>query len=294
MDGPGHPSLIDRRAVRRGFERAAAGYDAHAVVATRVEDELLGRLGLLGFEPATVLDLGCGTGRATRALRDRYREARVIGVDLAAAMLALAGRRQGWFRRFDRVRADATRLPFADATADLAFASLVLPFVDPPDALFAEVRRVLAPRGYFTFATFGPGTLVELRAAWAAVDGAAHVHPFPEMHELGDALVRAGFADPVLDLDRLTVTYADVGALLADLRGSGARNAARDRPRGLGGRDRRRRLDAAYETFRQQGRLPASVEVVYGQAWCPGTAPPVRGRRGEATVPLASIGRRTR
>jgi malonyl-CoA O-methyltransferase len=292
MDDPAEHAL-DARAIRRAFDRASATYDAAAVLQARVRDELLARLGLLGFEPGCIVDLGCGTGHATRALRDRWRDARVIAIDHAPRMLAAVRARQGWFRRFDRVCADAARLPLRDGSVDLVWSSLMLPWADDPDAVLGAVRRVLAPRGYFTFATLGPDTLRELREAWGAVDAHVHVHRFLEMHDLGDALVRAGFADPVLDVERVTLTYADLGALVADLRATGSRNAAALRPRGLGGRGRRRDLEAAYERFRIDGRLPATCEIVYGQAWAPGERPPIRGRRGEAVVPIGSIGRRT-
>lgn len=285
---------LDARAIRRAFDRASATYDAAAVLQARVRDELLRRLDLLGFAPACIVDLGCGTGHATRALRDRWRDARVIAVDHAPRMLDAARAREGWFRRFDRVCADAARLPLRDASVDLVWSSLMLQWVRDPDAVLGEVRRVLAPRGYFTFATLGPDTLGELRDAWREVDGGVHVHRFLEMHDLGDALVRAGFADPVMDVERVTLTYADLDALLADLRATGSRNAAVHRAPGLGGRSRRQRLEAAYERFRRDGRLPATCEIVYGQAWAPGERPPIRSRRGEAVVPVGSIGRRTR
>jgi malonyl-CoA O-methyltransferase len=285
---------LDVRAIRRAFGRASATYDAAAVLQARVRDELLARLDLLGFAPACIVDLGCGTGHGTRALRDRWRDARVLGVDHAPAMLAAARARQGWFRRFDRVCADAAHLPLREGSVDLVWSSLMLPWAADPDAVLREVRRVLAPRGYFTFSTLGPDTLRELREAWRAVDDGVHVHRFLEMHDLGDALVRAGFADPVMDVERVTLTYADLGGLVADLRATGARNAAALRPRGLGGRARRARLESAYERFRRDGRLPATCEIVYGQAWTPGERPPIRGRRGEAVVPVGSIGRRPR
>lgn len=294
MNAPGDEYTLDLRAIRRAFQRSARSYDDHAVLQARVSDEQLARLDLLGFAPTCIVDLGCGTGHATLALRERWRDARVLAVDLAPAMLTAAGARQGWFRRFDRVCADAARLPLRDAAVDLVFSNLMLPWAIDPDAVLGEVRRVLAPRGYFTFTTVGPDTLRELRDAWREVDDAVHVHRFLDMHDLGDALVRAGFADPVMDVERVTLTYADVGALVRDLRGTGALNAAAGRPAALGGRARRARLEAAYERFRGDGRLPATCEVVYGQAWCPGERPPVRARRGEATVAIGSIGRRTR
>lgn len=285
---------LDTRAVARAFDRASASYDAAAVLQTQVRDELLARLDLVAFEPQCIVDLGAGTGHATRALRDRWRGARVVALDVAPGMLAAAGARQGWFRRFDRVQADAARLPFRDSSVDLAFSSLMLQWAPDPDAVFAEVRRTLTPRGYFTFATFGPDTLRELRAAWSEVDGYTHVNRFLDMHDVGDALVRAGFADPVMDVDRMTLTYDDVLALMRDLKAIGAHNVNAGRPPGLTGRARLARLRTAYERFRRDGRLPATYEVVYGQAWCPGTTPPIRARRGEVAIDVGAIGRRSR
>jgi malonyl-CoA O-methyltransferase len=294
MPGPHDEFTLDARRIRDGFDRAAAAYDTVAVVQERARAELLARLDLLAFEPECIVDLGCGTGHGARALRERWRGARVVAIDGSAPMLAAAAGRLGWFRRFDRVRADATQLPLRDGTVDLVWSNLALQCASDPDALLAEVRRVLRPRGYFTFTTLGPDTLVELREAWREVDDAVHVHAFTEMHDLGDALLRAGFADPVMDVDRITLTYPDLRALTADLRANGSRNAAAGRPRGLASRSRYARLEAAYERRRRDGRLPATVEIVYGQAWSPGERPAIRSRRGETAIPIGSIGRRTR
>ncbi len=288
-------SRLELDAVRRSFERASAGYDAHAAPQGLVRDELLRRLELLSFEPAVVVDLGAGTGHGARALCARWGGARVVALDVAAGMLHAARAQSGWLRRFDRVCADAARLPFRDASVDLAFSNLLLHWAVDLDALLADVRRVLRPRGCFTFSTFGPDTLHELRAAWASVDGDSHVNRFLDMHDIGDALVRAGFADPVMDLDRHTLTYADARALMRELKANGAHNVTAARPLGCTGRDRLARVEAAYERFRGvDGRLPATCEVVYGQAWCPAETPPVRARRGETTIPLAEIGGRRR
>jgi malonyl-CoA O-methyltransferase len=166
------------------------------------------------------------------------------------------------------VRADAQRLPFADASVDVAFSNLLLPWCDA-DALFAELRRVLAPRGLLTLTGLGPDTLKELRAAWAAADTHIRVGEFIDMHDLGDGLVRAGFAAPVLDVERYTLRYADVGGLTADLKGMGARNAAAGRLKGLTSPRKLAAMRSAYEAFREDGRLPATCEVVFAQAWAP-------------------------
>jgi len=281
------------RALRSAFDRASASYDVHAVLHAQVRAELLERLDVLGFTPATVLDLGAGTGQATRALRERYRRARVLALDLAPGMLAEAGARQSWRRRFDRVCADAARLPLRAGSVDLVFSSLMLQWAVDLDAVLAEARRVLAPRGCLTFATFGPDTLCELRAAWRAVDALRHVNDFPDMHTLGDALVRAGLADPVMDVDRHTLSYTSAAALMRDLKRVGAQSVLAGRPAGLAGRARLARVEAAYGEFRlPDGRLPATYEVIYGQAWCPGDTAPVRARRGEVTIDVGAIARR--
>lgn len=269
---------LDKKAVRTAFTRAAQYYDAAAVLQREIADRLLTRLDYMRIAPARVLDLGCGTGYATVALAKRYRKAQVIGLDLAQAMTQAAQQRSakqfpfGLGRYLGRERfvsADAESLPFADRSVDLIFSSLVLQWCDP-DAVFHECRRVLRPGGLFMFTTFGPDTLKELRAAWRSVDPGLHVHDFLDMHDLGDALVRARFADPVMDVERLTLTYAQVPDVLRDLKAIGAHNAASARRSTLTGKTQFARFVKAYETFRDpDGRLPASYETVFGHAWMP-------------------------
>lgn len=281
--GPRGGTGLNLRVARRAFDRASRGYDSLAILQAEVRTQLLERLSLTALSPAVVLDAGCGTGHASRALRRRYPGSRVIALDFAPGMLQVARDQAGWLRPFDRVCADACQLPLASGRLDLVFSNLLAHWCDP-GALFAEVRRVLAPRGLFTFTCLGPDSLHELRSAWAAADGSAHVHSFRDMHDLGDELVRAGFAAPVLDVERYTLHYAELATLVADLRGSGAGNALLDRPKGLTGKGKSARLRAAYETLRAHGRLPATVEVVYGQAWAPAAA------RGEARPDGATAG----
>lgn len=286
------PYDIDLARVRRSFGRSAHAYDAAAVLQKRVRDELLERLAVVRLAPTVVLDLGAGTGHAAVALKRRYRSSQVIALDLAEGMLREAGRRQTLLRRFRRVCAQGAALPLRDASVDLVFSNLMLQWCHDPDAVFRECRRVLKPGGLLTFTTFGPDTLVELRRAWAAADERTHVNRFIDMHDLGDALVRSGLAEPVLDVERFTLTYAEVRDLMRDLKDIGAHNANAGRPRGLTGKGTLARMTAAYEAFRRDGRLPATYEVVYGQAWCPVSVPRSRHATGEVVVPIGRIGRR--
>jgi malonyl-CoA O-methyltransferase len=283
---------LDKAGIRAAFDRASPAYEAAAVLQSRVADELLSRLDPFDFQPQFVLDLGAGTGRAAAQLKRRYRRALVIALDLAPGMLRQAVNHQRLFRRFERVCADAARLPLETASVDIVFSNLMLQWCDPLDDAFAEVRRVLKPRGFFAFTTFGPDTLRELRSAWAETDTHNHVNRFIDMHDVGAALVRAGLQEPVLDVDRTQVTYSDGMALMRDLKSIGARNATAGRPRSLAGRSRLQRVLAAYESFRKDGRLPATYEIVHGAAWGSAGRPAATAHAGEVRISPSKIGRR--
>jgi len=282
---------LEPRWVRRSFDRAAKTYDAAAVLHTEVRDNLLERLQLTTLNPSVVLDAGAGTGHASRALKRRYPRALVLALDSSRNMLLEAARQQSWLRPFGRVCADAELLPLPDGSVDLIVSNLLLQWCDP-DALFAEFRRVLKPRGLLSFSAFGPDTLRELRSAWGRVDSHSHVHRFIDMHDLGDALVRSGFAAPVLDVERFTLRYLDVHKVAADLKATGAHNATAGRAKGLTTARKFAAMQAAYEGFRQDGRLPATYEVVFAHAW----APAVSARRGgdSTSVSLEEIKRELR
>jgi malonyl-CoA O-methyltransferase len=283
---------LEPRWVRRSFDRAAKTYDAAAVLHTEVRENLLQRLQLTKLQPRVVLDAGAGTGHAGRALKRSYPKALVVALDSSHKMLQEARRQQSWLRSFERVCADAELLPLGEGSIDLIVSNLMLQWCNP-DAVFAEFRRVLAPHGLLSFSAFGPDTLRELRAAWQQVDSHSHVHQFIDMHDLGDALVRAGFAAPVLDVERFTLQYLNVRKVAADLKATGAHNATAGRPKGLTGTRKFAAMQAAYESFRQDGRLPATYEVVFAHAWVPAQATR-RGSADSASVSLEEIKRELR
>jgi malonyl-CoA O-methyltransferase len=283
--------FLDPRAVCRSFDRASPTYDAAAVVQSEIRTRLLERLDIVRLQPAAVLDLGAGTGHASRALKRRYPAAQVIALDLSHAMLQMSARQQALLRKFAPVCADAHRLPVRSRSIDLVLSNLMIEWCHDPDAVFAEVARVLRPRGLFTFTTVGPDTLRELRDLWRGIDRHTHVHRFIDMHDFGDALMRAGFAEPVMDVERLTVTYPNLDALLSELKASGARNVAQGRPRGLTSRARGAELKKRGEAACRNGRLSISVEVIHGHTW---SAVQDKARRDvdEIRVPVSSIRRR--
>jgi malonyl-CoA O-methyltransferase len=262
--------FLDPRLVRRSFDRASGTYDDAAAVQREIRARLLERLDIVRLQPTAVLDLGAGTGHSSRELKRRYPAAQVIALDSSLSMLRASARQQRLLRRFLPVCADAHRLPLRSQSFDLVLSNLVLEWCHDPDAVFAEAARVLRPKGLFTFTTLGPDTLKEVRDLWRGVDPFTHVHRFIDMHDFGDALLRAGFAEPVMDTERLTVTYRDLAALLTELRGSGARNIAQGRPRGLTGRERGAVVRSRSEDLSRNGPLRISVEVVHGHAWSVG------------------------
>lgn len=264
---------LDRRIVRRRFGAAARGYDGAAILQAEVQARLLERLELLGFTPHRVLDLGSGTGRAIKPLARQYPKARLAALDLAPGMVREARRHRPRFRAIGYAAGAGEALPFAERSFEMVFSNLMLQWCPEPDPVFREVRRVLRGQGVFLFTTLGPDTLRELREAWRAVDDHEHVHPFMDMHDVGDALIRAGFVEPVMDVERLTMTYDKARGLMQDLRRIGARNASDERARGLTGPRRLKAVEQAYERFRRDGRLPATYEVVYGTAWTPQELP---------------------
>jgi malonyl-CoA O-methyltransferase len=284
-----HPAALDRRVVRRAFERAADTYDAAAVLQREVGARMAERLGIIKLAPATILDAGCGTGEALGELSTRYPAAHIVALDLALNMTLAARRRSAPVVANERsllarllgpraavtapgpgiVCGDIERLPLRSGCAELVWSNLVLHWVDAPPLAFREFHRVLAVGGLLTFTTFGPDTLRELRTAFATIDAATHVNRFVDMHDLGDMLVEAGFADPVMDMDVLTLTYADAIALMRELKALGAHNMTAARPRSMMGRQRWHRMLDALDAFRREVRLPATFEVIYGHAWKP-------------------------
>ena len=294
------PREVDPRTVRRAFSRAAATFDAAAIVHREVGARMAQRLDYIKLAPLTILDAGCGSGGAIGELALRYPSARIFGLDAAVPMLMAARQRVRGSRSMLRrllaplmphanglppsfVCADMTLLPLRGVAFDLVWSNLALLWANDLPRVLAEFRRVLTVGGLLTFTTLGPDTLKELRAAFLRADGHTHTNRFIDMHDVGDMLIEAGFAGPVMDMEQLTLTYAEPRALLDELKAVGASNATRGRPRGLMGRARWQRMLAALERMRRDGRVPATFEIIYGHAW---KGEPKQTAEGHAIVKL--------
>ena len=270
---------IDKTRARTSFGRAAQTYDAAAILQKQVREEMLSRLDFVNMQPQFILDAGCGTGAASLALQHKFKHAQVVSLDFALPMLQKTKQNLGDLGLINALKnffspkaqhllcADIEHLPLAEKTFGLIWSNLAIQWCNDLDQAFQEFYRVLQPEGLLMFSTFGPDTLKELRAA-TSTENHTSVNRFIDMHDIGDALVRAGFSAPVLDVERFTLTYDDVKSVMKDLKNIGAHNATEGRARGLHGRGFLAELAEKYEQFRQQdGKLPATFEVVYGHAW---------------------------
>mgnify|MGYP001765870775 CR=1 FL=1 len=242
--------------MRQAFSRAAASYDEAAILAREVGGRMAARLDYVKLAPCRVADVGCATGDGIRELQRRYPDALPLAVDFARPMLQAVKSRAPLMQRLRGkaprpINADVRALPLKNGSLDLAWSNLVLHWLDDPLPAFRELHRVLAVGGLFTFSMLGPDTLKELRAA-----GATGLHRFADMHDIGDMLVAAGFAEPVMDMEMITFEYRRPRQLLADQRHLGVRDGLLGR---MGWRDWRR----VFAAWSGNG----TFEIVYGHAW---------------------------
>ena len=259
--------IFDRNKVRCAFDRAADTYDEAAVLQQEVCRRLLEKVDLVKISPDWILDAGSGTGEAVKPLQKKYKKSGMVLLDLSERKLAKAKKNSALFRRPHAICGDIESLPFADQQFGLIFSSLALQWCNALDASLLEMRRILQPGGLLIFATFGPDTLKELRSSWAKVDQAPHVNSFIDMHDIGDDLLRAGFSEPVMESEMITVNYSQVDLLMQDLRNIGANVTASGQNTGLLTPKKLQRLREAYNEFRLENQLPATYEIIYGHAW---------------------------
>jgi len=268
--------MLDKHTIRQHFERAADTYDAAAVLQKEIAKRLCERLDYIKLQPKRVLDVGCGTGYITADLLKRYPKSQVIALDIALNMAQKSQQhRTGFFKgkHFGRSKplaicADAEQLPLKKESADLIISSLMLQWSNSLADTFRGFHATLAPNGLLLFTTFGPDTLKEVRESWASVDNSPHTSTFADMHEIGDALLGAGFINPVTDMETITMTYANVRQVMRDIKQIGASNSDNARQKGLMGKQKLKAFEQAYEQFKtRDGLYPATWEIVYGHAW---------------------------
>ena len=280
--------FVDRLQVGRRFSRVAASYDQADFFVREVDRRMQERLDYVKVAPKRILDLGCSRGGSFSGLAARYPEAELLGLDIVPEMLRSGhAPRSGWQRWLGlgrsnealRLAGDAANLPLKSSSTAIVWSNLLLHWLDDPLPALAEAHRVLEVGGLLMFSTLGPDSLKELRSAFS--DGYAHTQRLIDMHDLGDMLVGCGFADPVMDMEVLTLTYDSFDVLLGELRAAGSSCAMKARRHGLTGRQAWERARDGYERLRNDGRLPATFEIVYGHAW---KVPPKQAADGRAII----------
>ncbi len=283
--------MSNLKAIRDTFEEVANQYDEHAALEQEVCRRLLEKVAFRRIMPATILDLGCGTGFGSEKLKQEFRKAQVIGLDTSMAMLSRLRHRSGMLRPLRGVCGDIGALPFAGGSADMLFASLAGCWCPDPMAMFSEFRRVLRPDGMLLFSTFGPGLMKELKIAWSGVDLEVELPEFPDLMEIGNALVAAGFREPVMDMEIITLSYPDLDAMFRELEATGTFRLVR-------GWDRRHHagveLREAFGPLMQQGKYPLSFEIIYGVAFGPREGQPVKTPAGDVVTFSVDALRRSR
>lgn len=286
---------IKKHRVCDDFSKAAPSYDDAAVVQHEVCKRALQRVDMLELKPATVLDVGCATGRCLQGLASRFPRSLMLACDLAMPMLLQHRRQPAGPGLAHLVCCDAEQMPFDEGTVDLLFSTSTFQWCTDLPRVLAECGRVLCAGGVLLFTTFGPDTLLQLRRSFARVDDLPHVHEFIDMHHIGDMMVEAGFVDPVVDMEMIDIQYPSVQQLLRDLKATGSQakfEASRSKPPGLMGKRKFRSLLEAYEAYRlENGRFPASYEVIYGYARKPAHPGSTAAGPGEVRVPASGIRR---
>jgi len=279
-------------AVRQNLKRSMPFFDAHSAVFQSVSEQLLERLGLLAIEPEIVLDLGCRNGYQLAALQACYPRAKVFGSEIVSTPSqkpsGLINRllRKKSFPGSNIIESDPHDLQFDDGSVDLVVSNLMLPWCHSPEIVFSEVARVLKADGVFMFTTAGPDTLKEYRDIWSGIDPYMHAFGLADMHDIGDALLSAGFAAPVLDRDNIQVDYPSIEALQHELRAVGAGNIASGRRNGLMSPDVPRRLSA---DARAGGRFVVSLELIHGHGWKGELRPSGQNSDSEYKIPVDSL-----
>jgi malonyl-CoA O-methyltransferase len=263
-----NPPRLDKKAVKKSFNRSARSYDQSAVLQAEVLSRLLERLHYIKLEPKLIVDIGCGTGHAIRALRKQYKKSNILALDMADEMLLCAKKQYGLLDRKWMVNADMEQLPLQAGCVDLLFSNLALQWSNDLAQTLAEFKRVGNQGGLLMFTTFGVNTLKELRESFYQIDPSPRVHQFMDMHEIGDLIMTAGFLQPVMDMEEITMEYETFNNLMSDLKSIGATNAEKTRSRGLMTASKLNRLRKAYEQVAfKHGRYQATYEVIYGHAW---------------------------
>jgi len=245
--------------VRNSFNNASSKYNENAFLQNEIASRLSEKLKVISIKPESIIDLGSGTGFLSEKTANIFPDASLICLDFAQQSLIKNTQKL-------KVCADAYQLPFKSNSIDFVISNLMMQWCPDLKTLFDECHRVLKPQGLILFTTFGPETLKELKRSWSVVDKEAHVNEFIDMHDIGDQMIQSGFQSPIMEMEKLTLTYEKVLDLMKDLKGIGAQSVE-NRSKSLTGKTKFNKMIEMYESYRENGKIPATYEVIYGHAW---------------------------
>ena len=245
--------------IRNTFNSASSNYNDNAFLQNEIANRLAEKLKVISIKPQTIIDLGSGTGFLSEKTAKIFPNSILVCVDFAQQSLLENSQNL-------KVCANAYELPFASNSVDFIVSNLMMQWCPDLTTLFNECFRILKPQGLFLFTTFGPDTLKELKRSWSVVDSSAHVNNFIDMHDIGDQMLQSGFQSPIMEMENITLTYEKVVDLMHDLKAIGAQNVA-NRSKALTGKTKFKKMIEMYENYREDGKLPATYEVIYGHAW---------------------------
>lgn len=278
------PTLLFNRALHRlRRDRAAHSFDSVDFLKREAAERLVERLSEITRAFPTALELGAHRGELAACLGGAGGTVRLIQCDLSHAMLLHA---EGL-----RVVCDEERLPFAPSSLEAVLSVLSLHWVNDLPGTLIQIQRILKPDGVFLAVLPGARTLQELRSVLEQAEMelrggvSPHISPFIEVRDAGNLLMRAGFALPMADSESLSISYSDMFALLADLRGMGEGNALHQRARHLPRSVLMRAAELYHERFADaEGRIVATVELVFLTGWKPDPSQPKPAKRGSGQV----------
>ena len=245
--------------VRNSFNNASSKYNENAFLQNEIASRLSEKLKVISIKPESIIDLGSGTGFLSEKTANIFPDASLICLDFAQQSLIKNTQKL-------KVCADAYQLPFKSNSIDFVISNLMMQWCPDLKTLFDECHRVLKPQGLILFTTFGPETLKELKRSWSVVDKEAHVNEFIDMLDIGDQMIQSGFQSPIMEMEKLTLTYEKVLDLMKDLKGIGAQSVE-NRSKSLTGKTKFNKMIEMYESYRENGKIPATYEVIYGHAW---------------------------
>ncbi len=270
-----------KKRVQRSFNRNAESYDKFGIIQREVSTRMIERLSLIKIKPAKVLDLGCGTGFLSTDLIKIFPEANIVSVDFAEEMLRVCG---GKSDKITTVCADIEELPFENNKFDLIISSLTFHWCVDLFKTLSKSYSLLKQNGCLVFSSIGPDTLCELHKTLKSIDALDHVNSFIDMHHYGDALLKIGFTDPVVDNEKIIIEYETFSGVMKSIKKIGAGTLENPSNRKFSKTDYKN-ITGTYPR-NSNSNYPVTYEVLYGLSW---KKPKLNPKNNMDVIPIKEV-----